>query len=181
MKWIPTGSVMNRSGLISTGYVLDQVDTTTSVLDATVPNWQSLCPKSVSNTGNGEPIEVRWIPSGPEDVEFRSNDVVYNADTGSCLIVGRDVDYTTGTSAATSNGYLEVTIVWEWLPSSGAGIVAPLQVGSRSTMQQVLSTIGNLTNFVLDHPVGRALGRGAAGMIMQRMENTFAGPSLTYH
>lgn len=157
------------------------MDTTTSVLDGTVPNWQSLCPKSVSNTGNGEPIEVRWIPSGPEDVEFRSNDVVYNADTGSCLIVGRDVDYTTGTSAATSNGYLEVTIVWEWLPSSGAGIVAPLQVGSRSTMQQVLSTIGNLTNFVLDHPVGRALGRGAAGMIMQRMENTFAGPSLTYH
>lgn len=179
MKWIPTGSVMNRSGLISSGYVLDEVDTTTTVSDATAVDWQMLCAKSISNTGNGEPIEARWVPSGPEDVEFRARGVTYNADTGTVLMVGRDVDYTTGTTAQ-ANGYLEVTIVYEWVPTSGAGIVAPLQVGTKSTMQQVLSTIGNLTQFVLENPIGRAMGRAAMGSAMQRIENSFAGPSLTY-
>lgn len=176
MKWIPTGDVMNRSGMIQTGYALDEVDSTTPVTANNLSNWQALCPKTVSNTGMGSDIEVRWVPSGPEDVEFRSRGVTYNADTGTCLMVGKDIDFKSGATSY-AKGVIEVTIVWEWLPTNGAGVVTPLQVGSRSTMQQMLSTIGNLTSFVLDSPMGRAAGRN----LMQRAVDYVAGaPLLTY-
>jgi len=176
-KWVPNGSIMNRSGLVSAGYILDEVDTTTNVTSGNVSNWQSLCTKTASNTGNAEPIEARWIPSGPEDLEFRSRGVTYNADTGSVLLVGRGVDYTSG-GTSYANGILEVTVVWEWLPTSGAGIVSPVQSGSSSTLQAVLATVGNVAQFALEHtPVKYMAGR-AMSYGMQRAFNYAAGTPL---
>lgn len=176
MKWIPTGPVMERSGLISTGYVLDEVDTTTAV-STDVERWMTLCTKTVSNTGNGSIPEVRWIPSGPEDVEFRTQNVTYNADTGTSLLVGRSIDFASGTISY-CNGTIEVTVVWEWVPHAGSGVVAPIQAGSRNTMQQVLGSVGNLMSFVLDDgPMQRLVG-AAMGGVMQRVFNGRAGPPL---
>jgi len=177
MKWIPNGSIMDRSGLISVGYVLDEVDSSTNVTGANVANWQTLCTKTESNTGHGDNIEARWMPSGPEDLEFRSRGVTYNADTGTVLLVGRSVDYTSG-GTSYANGILEVTVVWEWLPNSGAGIVSPVQTGSSSTLQAVFASIGNLASFALESAPMRQMAGRVAAYGMQRAFNYSAGPAL---
>lgn len=177
VKWVPNGSIMNRSGLLSAGYVLDEVDSTTNVTGANVANWQTLCTRTDSNTGMAKEMEARWLPSGPEDLEFRSRGVTYNADTGTVLIVGRGIDYVSGATSY-ANGILEVTVVWEWLPNSGAGIVSPVQSGSSSTLQAVLGSIGNLAHFALESAPMQQLAKAAVGYGMQRAFSMRAGPPL---
>jgi hypothetical protein len=182
VKWIPTGAISSRAGVVATGYVADRVTLPSNPFG--IDRFQAMCQHTVSNTGSGMLPEVRWVPSGPEDLEFRARGVTYNADSGTCAIIARDVDKTTGSSGTTThlNGYFEVTVVWEWVPDSESGIAATVQAGSTSTIAQVLGSLGDLTRFVIDGGYASRLMGAAASYattaIMGRAVNSLAASPM---
>lgn len=184
MKWVPTGPLTARSGSVHSGFVLDKVDT--DQVAAQTSAYVPMCPHSASNTGIGEPIEVRWVPTGPEDLEFRDGTAVYNAETGSMVLIGRAVDTAGTTVGAAFNGYIDITTVYEWLPKFNAGVVAPMVMGSTTPLQTVLASLGELGRFAVDSQyvrqvMGRMVGMAAqvgAAYVGQRAINSYAGPSL---
>lgn len=185
MKWIPTGSIQYRSGVVSCGYIPDRYPI--AAFGDTTPDAQAtVLAKTVSNTGSGDLPEVKWIPSGPEDLEFRARDITYNADTASCVMVGRRIDgIATSNNTVTFNGYLEITIVYEWVPDYQSGVVSSIQAGSVSTLQSVLSTLGDLGRFAVNEialpglaTIARSAARGATSYMAQRAIRSMAQPGL---
>jgi hypothetical protein len=197
VKFIPTGPIGSRAGTVSMAYVPDSLQmpgtgatTATNVINY-VSSYLQLCQHTVSNASGPELPEVRWIPSDPADLEFRDKSVTYNADTGSCLLVGRQVDATGGTTTTYSPtpaiaGYLEVTTVFEWIPDYNAGVVSSVQMGSGSSLQSVLLTMGDLAKAATDNTYVRNVLMGLArrgtmaamGLIANAVYNSQPGPAL---
>jgi hypothetical protein len=191
IKFLPTGAIGSRTGIIGTAYVPDTVQTvaantasTSTVVSGYVDKYLQMTQHIMSNSSGPESAEVRWIPSDPADLEFRDSGVTYNADTGGCLIVGKKIDpYSTGCSI---NGFLEVTTVFEWIPAYDAGVVSSIQMGSTTSLQTVLSTLGDLGKAATDNAYVRQLlgaairGTGAVlmGAISNRIFDYRNGPSL---
>jgi len=160
-KWIPFGPIGTRSGVVGLGYVADNVKMVTTMTTGSTDDYLPLCQKVTSNGGMGEPMEARWIPSGPEELEFRQRDVTYNADVGTLMVIGRNIDGTPASEFA--RGYLEVTVVWEWVPDYTSGITSTIQAGTRSSYNAILSTLGDLARFAVDNQYVRMF-MGAAAM-----------------
>jgi hypothetical protein len=176
IKWIPSGNIATRSGTVSLGYVPDLVDcTATTAKD--IYNSMTLCQRMESNTGTGEPIEARWIPSSPEDLDFKAGNITYAYDHGNIILAGRNIDKNTSQSSnlTYANGFLEVTAIWEWVPQTGSGVVSTVQAGSANTLNQVLASIGDLTRFVIDSSYARRM----VGMATALAVNTFFGGRAT--
>lgn len=191
IKWIPNGPINTRSGIVALGYVPDNITITTPFVGGSAGGMFPLCQRITSNTGMGDTLEARWFPSGPEDLEFRQRDVVYNADTGSTLVILQSVDAVqTGVAPTlTTNlrGQFEVTVVWEWTPDATAGVSSSLHAGSTNSLQQVLSTMGELTRAAVDSAyvtslmgrAGRAMLTGVTNFVAQRAYTAITPPSFT--
>lgn len=181
MKFIPTGSIGNRSGVVAIGYtpddVTDPVASGVGTVRATYANaLTTMSQRTLANSSSPELPEVKWFPSGPEDLEFRQKSITYNADTACCSLVGTKID---NNGASGLNGYLDITIVWEWVPAYDAGVVSSVQVGSRNTLADVLRTLGDLSRTATDHMYASMLG-GVKRMARDVTQAVIAGAAVNY-
>lgn len=148
LKFLPYGPYNSRQGLIGMGYNGGQFQ---------VPNVGTygvgalLTQCMVTMPLGAEKHEVKWLPTAI-DQEWQDPLVTdtSQASGGSVLLVGAGVDATAlTTTVAQINGYMEVTTVWEWTPATSSGLSVMAAAPSPVTIQNVLSTIGNIADFVL--------------------------------
>jgi len=154
-KWIPTGPYSDRRGMVGLAYSSGQL---VNSGDAGI-NFVNQC---MDISGNGTKAhEVRWLPTAVD--ENFTTKAQTNTAGGTMLLALVDVDATaTAANTATLNGYLEVTIVWEWIPSASNGEAMAPKAPMPYNTQQYLSTINDLGKFLFEGI--RAAGK-FAGMI----------------
>lgn len=162
VKYITNAPVTVRQGVIGVGYSPGMIykvnDTPTaaqilSECQHTVPNGMSI-------------PEVRWLPTAVDE-NFTDVLVGNNTAAGSVYFALKDVDGTavSGT-AATANGYFELTTVWEWVPNVTTGACVAPKAPLPYTSQAVLATIGDMGAYLF-HGV-RAVGAGVVrGMVQE--------------
>lgn len=147
-KFIPFGPYSTRQGVIGLSY-LNGMSVNPGSGTFTASTMLAEC-LEVAPCG-AEKHEIRWLPT-MEDQSWRDV-VVYDGSSaggGTLLIVGNSVDGTyLGPSTAAVNGYIEITTVWEWTPAVAQGLAVQPTPPSPYTIQQLLSTIGNISDFVL--------------------------------
>jgi len=160
LKFIPSGTIAGRSGVIGLGYSPNKIYQGSTIY---VPS-QAMTMTLAQHPTGAVPHEAVWLPSF-EDARFGTQLESNVNGVGSVQIVGLNVDATGSGTQITANGYLEMTVVWEWEPAvavSGQsnGVVPSLHTPTRTTLNDVLSTIGDAGRFVLQH-AGGAMAAGA--------------------
>lgn len=146
-KWVPLGPYNARQGLIGLTYAPSKL---MSVGDTgmLVANVMSQC-VNISSHGSIQ-HEVLWLPSFADE-RFSSTGEQSLAGVGTMLVVGRSIDFAQGATSQ-PQGYLELTTVWEWEPqgnSSGTNIPPSVAAPPAYSLNQVLSSIGDLGRFTL--------------------------------
>jgi hypothetical protein len=181
-KWVPSGPISLRSGVIGRVYspaktITPGDSTNGSIMLASMPHQEA----------NGSVIhEVRWLPSF-NDERFSSTAEVNANGVGSMSICGVNIDCTTtGVSpniVATANGYLELTCAWEWEPHLGGGtngIAASTLTTTGGTVRDTLSAIRNLGDFLYGNgPAIMATGYSLAAGV-SRMTRGPSMPRIRY-
>lgn len=149
VKWVPNGPIASRRGTIGYGY-----SPCKTVNSGDTYNSRELLSGCAITAANGSAVhETKWLPSF-EDERFGSVIETDINGAGSVLYVGVNVDCTSTGSGSSwvvvPNGYLEVTTVWEWEPATGKAsrLVPATSPPSRSTLNEVLSRIGDIGRFV---------------------------------
>lgn len=148
VKWLPSGPYSTRQGTVSTG-----ITTGMTLLPGATPTLtgaRSICQRFAPN--GGEAHEVRWLPTAVDEnfTTFAST----NSGAGSIIVALQGVDgNNVSATSFTSNGTMEITVVWEWTPAltgtSGGITVAPKAPLPFST-QQVLATISDLGAYIFE-------------------------------
>jgi len=165
MKWVPTGAINIRAGVIACGYSTAPFANAATGFDGTGVVAGML--ERVPN-GSGE-HEIRWLPN-PSDETFTPNNVnAQSASGGTICIAGQGVDgVATASNVVTANGVIEYTAVYEWIPySTNYTSVAP-KMPPPFTSQEYQSTIGNVGEFLLRgvRTAGDAM-RGVSSVVQQ--------------
>lgn len=146
IKWMPSGPYTSRRGIVASGYL-----TGTEIvpgLTYSADGVKSVCQRYAPN--GGEAHEVRWLPTAVDE-NFTDVTVANNNGAGAVIFVLSGVDAVNTTTIQTLNGTFEVSIVWEWLPSTLAGSItvspkAPLPY----TSQQILGTIQDVGKYIFE-------------------------------
>jgi len=170
VKWVPNGPLSERSGTIHVAYNMENTGTLTLSDPGNYTQWMAMCQAVTSNTGNGPLAEAKWVPADSGDTEWI--DVTATGNTGGeLLVVGVNVDkFQAAAGATTTRGYLEVTVVWEWMPALGSGVTVPLASPSRNTVQEVISTLGDIGRFCVNMmPQGSTMVKVANGVYSAMM------------
>lgn len=175
-KWVPTGPYGTRQGSVGLAYSPGQVflSGSTITINQAMIEAQRIAP-------NGSEVhDVRWLPTAVDE-NFTDAATSNNSAAGALIVALRGVDatYTTTTNVA-ANGYVELTVVWEWTPARGQGAAPAPKAPLPYTSQQVLGTIGDLGAYLF-HGV-RAAGPGllqAAARAGVRYLTTGMGQSVT--
>lgn len=185
IRFVPTGPIGSRSGAVAAAYVPDNVASLPDGLNNgntmknVVSNYFAFAQHTVSNASGTEMPEAKWLPSDPADLEFRDKSVVYNADSGTVLLAGREIDSSDSTSAAistiTARGYIEVTTVYEWVPAYDQGIGTSVEVASTTSLQTVLASMGNLALAATSSEYAKSLAKDAAKYVIGRGMRQFMG------
>lgn len=158
VKWVPTGPVGGRCGLISVGY---SPGLTVQVGANDVDQLSSNSIERCSNGGGSH--EIRWLPT--------ANDEVFNpfiaaqqwVAGGVNTISGKNVDgVVTSTTELTLNGFVEYTAVYEWIPALASGLQSQPKTPPPFSSQEYLSTIQDLGAFLLQgvRRVGSSMAMG---------------------
>lgn len=171
-KFVPTGAIADRSGVIGLAYSPNKMMATNVPYKAT--DLLGSCQRRDA-TGSVE-HEVTWLPSFMDE-RFGTNGETNMNGCGTCHIVGKDVDAVADGTNVNVSGYLEMTVVWEWEPadpiSTGRynGTVPSMSTPSPVPLNTVLSYLGDIGNFALKHAVpavGRAAYAYAVGTSLRR-------------
>lgn len=164
LKWVPTGPYSTRSGVVGLGYNSGQVFAASDSV-----NGAQLLPTVQHSSPNGsEPHEVRWLPT-QTDEPFTTQATPNSTSAGTVFLQLYNVD-ATATSANTFslNGFVEITVVWEWEPTTtGTGITTAPRAPLPFTSQSVLAKIGDMGAFLFKGAL-KAYGGGivSAGVAM---------------
>jgi len=148
VKVLPNGAYSTRQGTIALGYSSGQMLTSGSTV-TTSANLSSLLLETAP-TG-AKMHEIRWLPTETDQLWADPN----NADAtllggGTILVSGASVDgYAVSATVAQANVIIEITTVWEWLPSYTTSIANIPRTPSPYTIQDVLSRIKDIGGFVL--------------------------------
>lgn len=151
MKWIPSGSYASRAGVVGMGYSSGNV-----MVSGDVCETSQFLASQLEVAPNGSKLhEVRWLPTA-DDQNWMSANSTAGISNGTMTLILYNVDATaTSTTSATLNGYVEVTIVWEWIPTStgtaaGGGLSMAPATGTRFTINDHQSTIRDIGAFLLE-------------------------------
>lgn len=182
MKFVPTGAIGTRTGSVGAAYIPDNVGLALPASGVAADNVATqlltMSQRTVSNASGPEVPEVRWFPADPAELDFRNRAVEY-LDDASCAVLtgyrvdGSQVDSTQDTLSV--NGYLDVTLVCEWLPNYDQGIVATAVAPTRTTFQNIMASISDLGRAAVDSGYAQKLMSGVAqygaGMMMNAIAN----------
>lgn len=181
LKWLPSGAFSARAGYIGMGYSPGSISSAGEV--SSPADWFTLSQKNSSNGSSTH--EVRWLPTSADE-NFTSNSITVLGG-GTVFLAGRTVDATVASATtAIANGVVEVTTVWEWEPISGVGTAVAPKAPAPYTTQQILSTIGDLGNYLFEgvrteasgslYAAGRGMVRGAVnsayGLLTKGIQQT---------
>lgn len=167
LRWVPTGAASVRSGTVSLGYSqgFPLLGTFSSSNNGPVYSASGAYSLGQRYSTNGSQIhEVRWLPTAPDEGFTTIND--FKQGTGTVSLTGINIDgvYNTTTNVILS-GYVELTTVWEWTPSTAStGITAAPKAPPPYTTQQFLSTIEDMGAYIFDGVRSAASG-AARGII----------------
>lgn len=157
LKWVPTGIYSNRSGAVGLAYTTGQLYAEGDVSASTDQAFSS-CQHTI---GNGAAIhEVRWLPTQTDET-FTS---VLQSDNPSaaCLqLVLKGVNCINSANFSTLNGYVDITVVWEWVPDVVDNVAQQVSAPPPYTAQSVLARIRDMGSFLFNGVLGTAesLGR----------------------
>lgn len=158
LKWVPFGAYSARSGVIGASYSPAKMIANAATINPANRVGQQ---QHVALNGS-EPHEILWLPSF-NDERFGSNAESNINGVGSITIIGRGIDATAAPNSS-ANGYLEATVVWEWLPdestSATGGIVPNVTSSGGVPLNQVLGSIRDAAGFVFQK-TGHGMGMGA--------------------
>lgn len=158
VKWVPTGAMLSRTGLIGMGYSNSKVFPVAGLPMGAAINMSSMMLKQ----SNQNAVEMKWLP-GFEDARMSTVLEPNVSGAGSIQIIGQNIDGTyDGTTSSTASGFIEITTVWEWEPYiAGSGIVPAPTLGPKFTINSVLGSIGNIGEFLIGNGpvVANTLGR----------------------
>lgn len=154
LKWLPSGAISTRSGIIGMSYAPAKELGAGSILSA--GDYLESSQRVLSNGADAH--EVVWLPSF-SDERFGAINEANITGAGSILICGLGVDALAGVV----KGLIEVTVVWEWVPVTGAGLTPALNTPSSTTLQQVLAVIKDVGAFVHKHSGTMQQGMGLLG------------------
>lgn len=163
LKWIPTGPISGRSGAIGMAYSPSMTLPINGLISAS-----SAAALNTRVASNGtEQHECLWLPSFADE-RFTTVSETDIAGCGTVRACGTRVDATVSGANSVANGYIELTAVYEWTPTSnstsGSGMVPEATPPSPFSLNQVLSRIKDVGKFVFQH----------AGSMIEIYENGFA-------
>lgn len=141
VKWIPTGPISSRMGCIGMSYTPNKQ----LVVGSSYTPAQCIANCQKVATNGSVKHEARWLPSfGDERMGVKGESNISGC--GSIQIVGRSIDAVAGSA----NGYLELTVVWEWEPDFGGttGATPSTSRFTGHTLNSVLSRIRDVGKFV---------------------------------
>jgi len=143
LKWVPTGIYSNRAGAVGLAYTPGQVYPSVGI--DTVDNAFAACQHT---TGMGmETHEVRWLPTQTDET-FTSTDAGDNASAGCMQLVLKGVNCINTTTRSVLNGYVEISVVWEWVPVADRSVSMQVSAPPPYTSQSVLSNIKDMGSFL---------------------------------
>ncbi len=165
LKWIPTGPVTSRQGMVGLGYAQGQLVTAGGAV-TTVDSLMNSCSSLASN--GSVPHEVKWLPTiADESFTNPAVSVASEVSGGTVFIALLNVDATTGVP----NGYIEATTIYEWTPAVNQGAAPVVGNASPFTTQQALAAIKDVGTFLFGDSLA-ALGsavRNEAGRMVTTM------------
>ncbi len=163
LKWVPTGPVTSRQGVVGMLYSTGSVVTSGATCAGTLNDMLNTCNVLASN--GSVPHEVKWLPTIADEVYTNpSVSVATEVSGGTVAIVLSGVDSTSGVP----NGYIEATTIYEWVPAANQGGAPSVAPASPYTVKDAISKIGDLGQFLFgdsQSAVGGALQRAAGHMV----------------
>lgn len=162
-KWVPTGAISTRAGMVSLGYSQGAVKDAGNA--ATPADLLLFAQDSLERCPNGSgQHEIRWIPCPPDESYSTPSTSLQYQGVGTMMVsaIGVDCVYNS-TTTVVANGYLEISMVYEWVPNATAGLSTSPECPPSFTSQQYQASLGDLGRFLLSgaRQVGGAIGRGA--------------------
>lgn len=146
LKWVPNGPYGNRQGTVGLSYSSGQMFFSGQI----VPPQQALNQVQRLSPNGSQSHEVRWLPTAVDE-NFTDTLTNNNSAAGVQILTLRGVDATyTGTAVITANGFVEITAVYEWVPSRNDAISAAPKAPLPFTSQQVLATIGDMGAYLFE-------------------------------
>jgi hypothetical protein len=165
LKWVPTGPYASRSGVVGWAYTTG----TTYSAGAIVAANAALSLVQHSSPNGSEAHECRWMPTQIDET-WTQTAVADSESAGTVTLVlfGTDATVQSSGTSFNMNGYIEITVVWEWLPqdtgsAGSSGITAAARAPLPFTSQQVLSQVKDMGAFLFRGAVAAGAGvvRGA--------------------
>lgn len=162
LKWVPTGPVTSRKGVVGLGYAQGQL-VTAGATTTLVANLMNSC--SMLSANGSTPHEVKWLPTIADEV-FTNPAVSFDTEvSGGCVYVALlGVDATSGVP----NGYFEATTIYEWTPAVNQGAAPAIAKASPFSTQQALSRIRDVGEFLFGDSmaaIGSAAREAAHGAV----------------
>ncbi len=162
LKWVPTGPVTSRKGVVGLGYAQGQL-ITAGGSTAAVSSLMNSC--SVLAANGSTPHEIKWLPTIADEVFTSPAVSVATEVSGGCVYISLlDVDATEGVP----NGYFEATTVYEWTPAVNQGAAPAIAKASPFSTQQALSRIRDVGEFLFGDSmaaIGAAAREAAHGAV----------------
>lgn len=157
LKWVPTGIYSNRAGAVGLAYTTGQLYAEGDIMLNTDRAFAA-CQHTV---GNGAAVhEVRWLPTQTDET-FTSVLQSDNPSAGCMQLVLKGVNCINSTTLSTLNGYVEITVVWEWVPDVADNVAQQVSAPPPYTSQSVLARIRDMGAFLFHGVMGAsdAMGR----------------------
>lgn len=172
-KWVPTGAIAVRAGMIALGYSQGSVKTAgDSGLAADIFAFSQ---DSLERASNGSSAhELRFLPTPNDEAYGPVVTGSHYAGAGTMLISGVGIDAVyTATNTVTANGYIEFTMVYEWIPVGTVGLSSVPEPPAPFTSQQYQSRLGDVGHFLLTGAtkVAGALGSGFVSGAVQSISS----------
>lgn len=163
VRWVPSGPIMERQGVVHTGYTPQNFAASGKFPN----NVKPICSRSVTN--GSEMHEAVWIPSHVDELEFKdrvTSGTAPDNQGATSFIMVENVDLVEssaplGESRYTPKGYFEVTYVAEWAPDVTSGLTSPSTISSGGTFASVIKTFKDL-GAIATNPTVRKMAAGAA-------------------
>lgn len=178
-KWVPTGPISERAGMISLGYVPGIVKNTGE--SSTPADLLLIAQNGIERAPNGSSDhEIRWLPTPTDETYTQPQTSTLYVTSGTMTVTGVGVDSRyTATNIVTPNGYVEVTLVVEWTPTGSTGLSLAPETNVSFTSQDYQSTIKDVGRFLLTgaRTVGMNMGAGMARGATQMVYQAVAGVS----
>jgi len=165
LKWIPTGPVTSRQGVVGMSYSTGAMFTAGATTTGAGSLIEALANCNVLASNGSVPHEVKWLPTLADEIYTNPNaSVATEVSGGSIFMVLSGVDSTSGVP----NGYFEATTVYEWTPANNQGASPSVSLPAAYSVKDALNGIRDVGQFLFGDSsasIGKAMLRVTGNML----------------